>query len=52
MAHMRDSRGTYRFWWWDLRERHHLEDLGTDGGIILKYIFNKWKEEREGHGLD
>ena len=21
------------FWWWDLRERHHLEDLGIDGGI-------------------
>jgi len=30
------------FWWWDLRERHHLEDLGIDGGIILKSIFNKW----------
>jgi len=30
------------FWWWNLRERHHLEDLGTDGGIILKCIFNKW----------
>jgi hypothetical protein len=30
------------FWWWDLRERHHLEDLGIDGGIILKCIFSKW----------
>jgi len=23
-------------WWGDLREGHHLEDLGTDGSIILK----------------
>jgi hypothetical protein len=30
------------FWWWDLRKRHHLEDLGIGGGIILKCIFNKW----------
>jgi len=25
-------------WWGDLRERHHLEDLGIDGRIILKWI--------------
>ena len=29
------------FWWWDVRERHHLDYLGTDGGI-LKCIINKW----------
>jgi len=28
-------------WWVNLRERHHLEDLGIDG-ITLKCIFNKW----------
>jgi hypothetical protein len=30
------------FWWGDLRERGHLEDLGIDGKVILKWIFKKW----------
>jgi hypothetical protein len=38
-----------RFWWEDLREGEHLEDLGVDGRIILKWIFTKWDEG--GHGL-
>jgi hypothetical protein len=29
------------FWWEDLRERDHLEDLGVDGKMILKWIFKK-----------
>jgi len=29
------------FWWGDLRERKHLEDLRVDGSIILKWIFKK-----------
>jgi hypothetical protein len=29
------------FWWGDLMERYHFEDLGLDGGIILKRIFKK-----------
>jgi hypothetical protein len=29
------------FLWGDLREREHLEDLGVDGRIILKFIFTK-----------
>jgi hypothetical protein len=27
------------FWWGNLKERHLLENLGIDGGIILKWIF-------------
>jgi len=27
------------FWWGNLRERDHLEDLGKDGRKILKRIF-------------
>jgi len=25
-----------------LRERYHLENIGVDGRIILKWIFKKW----------
>ena len=27
------------FWWGKLEERNHLENLGIDGRIILKWIF-------------
>jgi len=30
------------FWWADLREKHHLEDLGVKGVKILKLIFKKF----------
>jgi len=30
------------FWWGNLRERNHFEDLGLDRRIILKWIFKKW----------
>ena len=32
-------------WWEDLIERDHLENLGVDGGIILKSIIKKWDGE-------
>jgi hypothetical protein len=37
------------FWWGKLRERDHLEDLGVDGRIILRWIFRKWGGR---YGLD
>jgi hypothetical protein len=34
----------YRFWWENLRERDHLEDLGLDGTLIIKGILKEWDE--------
>jgi hypothetical protein len=31
--------GTYRIWWGMLRERGHLEEVGLDWKIILKWFF-------------
>jgi len=33
------------FWWGDLSERDHSEDLGVDGRIMFKGIFKKWDGE-------
>jgi hypothetical protein len=36
-------------WWGNLGERHHLEDPGVDGIIVLRWIFRKGDGR---HGLD
>ena len=35
----------------ELRERDHLEGLGSDGRIILKWIFKKWDGGLDGIGV-
>jgi len=35
---MGDEVGHTVFWWGELRERHHLEDVRVDGTIILKWM--------------
>ena len=30
------------FWWVDVMERGHSEDLGVDERIILRWIFRNW----------
>ena len=30
------------FWWGDLRERDHVEEIGVDGRIILNWILKEF----------
>jgi hypothetical protein len=39
------------FWWGSLREKNHLEDLGVDVRIIMKWIFKKKDWRWEGREL-
>jgi hypothetical protein len=39
------------FWWGDLREGDHLEDLGIDERVILKLIFSE-RDDAGGGGTD
>jgi hypothetical protein len=37
------------FWWGNMKERDHFEDLDVDGRIIQVWVFKKWGR---GLGLD
>jgi hypothetical protein len=39
------QKGAYRVLVGRLEGKNHLEDLGIDGRIMLKWIFNKWDRE-------
>jgi hypothetical protein len=39
------------FWWWNQRERDHLEDPVIDGRIILERVFEKWDGGMDWIGL-
>ena len=45
VAHMRERKGAYKFWWGDQSGGDRLEDLGVDGTKILKLIFKEWTGE-------
>jgi len=36
VARVGESRGVYWFWWGNLSERGHLEDIGVEERTILK----------------
>jgi hypothetical protein len=38
---MVERTGPYRVWWGNLKKRDHLENLGVNGRIILKWIFKE-----------
>jgi hypothetical protein len=45
---MEERRGVHRGLVWKPERQSHLEDLGEDGRIILKWIIKKWDGR---HGL-
>jgi hypothetical protein len=45
VARVGDSEEYAGLLWGELRERNHLEDLGVDGKIIVKWICKKWDRE-------
>jgi hypothetical protein len=46
MWHVRKTAEVHKvFWWGGLRERDLLEDVGVEGRIKLKWVFEKWDKE-------
>ena len=48
MGHVWETEVHSGFWWGNLSERDHLENLGLDGRLILKWIFKKRDGESAG----
>ena len=44
MTRMGDDRNTYRVWGKRMKEKNHLEDVGADGSIILKWTIQYWNQ--------
>ena len=42
VARLGEERGRIGYWLRNQRERHHWEDLGVDGLIILRWICTMW----------
>jgi endo-beta-N-acetylglucosaminidase D len=38
-AHKGEEKMYTKFWWRNLKERYHLQDLGLDGSLLLKLNF-------------
>jgi hypothetical protein len=46
MRHVWEIREVHTgFWWEDLRERDHLEELGVYGRTVCKRVSKKWDAE-------
>jgi hypothetical protein len=45
VACMEERRGAYRVLVGKPEGQNHLEDLGVDRGIILRWIFKKWDRD-------
>jgi hypothetical protein len=46
VARRGEGRDAYRILVENLRDRDHLEELGVDGTIVLRWILKKWLRRR------
>ena len=48
VARMRRGEVHAGFRWGDVREGYHVEDIGVDGNVVLKWFFSKQEEGMTG----